>query len=216
MPNPGIFPVQVRLLPGKIMQIPGTCTGIITPSILFKITGTISRTPFFQRPPMVIFIMGIFAGLPGFHKPRMFVARMIDHQIEHQLHPAVMHFPQQFVKILHRPALLHNCTIITDIISVIVVRRSINGTQPDNIYPKTAYITQPGNNSPEIADPVPVAIHKTPGINLIYDDLFPPIRPLFCLLHNSLFFICIFITVLPIPPAFRPTPEMSLPPFHQS
>ena len=74
-----ILPIQIGLFPGKIMQIPRSGMRIILPGTFFKITGAVLWMFFFYRPPMIIFIIRIFPGFPGFLKPRMFTTSMINY-----------------------------------------------------------------------------------------------------------------------------------------
>lgn len=101
---------------------------------------------------------------------------MVQHQIHHQLHAARMHLTEQPVKIIHRPEFLHNVTVITNIIAVVMVWRFINRTHPDDIDTQILQVIELGQNPAQIAYAVTIAVHKANRINLVHDAFFPPFR----------------------------------------
>lgn len=64
--------------------------------------------PFSIGPPVVEVVEGIQARFAGFDEPRMFVARMIDDQIEYEFHSPEMDFGEQVVEIVHRAEIGHD------------------------------------------------------------------------------------------------------------
>ena len=52
----------------------------------------------------------------------MFIGCMVDHEIHDDTDVAHMRFRQKPVKILHASEFFHDLSVITDIISVIVIR----------------------------------------------------------------------------------------------
>ena len=105
----------------------------------------------------------------------MFIRGMIDHQIHHDLKVPLMCLCEKPVKIIHSSKIIHDILIIGDIISVIVIRRFINGRNPKNIHSQLFQIIQFLNDPVQITDSISVAVHKTSGINLIDHAAFPPL-----------------------------------------
>jgi hypothetical protein len=70
--------------------------------------------------------------------------------------------------------LFHNVVVIADIVSVVVVRRPIEGRKPDDIDAKFLQVIELLNNSSQIADAVAVAIIEAARINLV-DNAFLPL-----------------------------------------
>ena len=66
----------------------------------------------------------------------MLIRCMIDFQIHHDLNASFMGCGQHMVKVLHGSEFLHNCLIITDIISIIIIRRLIHGREPYDVDSK--------------------------------------------------------------------------------
>ncbi|MPM53797.1 hypothetical protein SDC9_100566 [bioreactor metagenome] len=128
----GVFPVEVRLLLGKQMQVP-----LIGQIIIFPRGRGKERSPVvgflavFSVPPDVIVAIGIVLALSGFDKPGVLVGTMVDHEIHNQPHPARMQPIQQRVKLRHRAKLLHDGFIITDVIPHVVVGGIIDRVEPN-------------------------------------------------------------------------------------
>jgi hypothetical protein len=70
--------------------------------------------------------------------------------------------------------LFYNIVVIADIVSVVVVRRLIEGRKPDDIDAKFLQVIELLNNSSQIADAVAVAIIEAARINLV-DNAFLPL-----------------------------------------
>ncbi len=70
--------------------------------------------------------------------------------------------------------LFYNIVVIADIVSVVVVRRLIEGRKPDDIDAKFLQVVELLNNSSQIADAVAVAIIEAARTNLV-DNAFLPL-----------------------------------------
>ena len=51
----------------------------------------------------------------------MFIARMIDNQIENKPNATLMHAGEKFVEVLHRAEVTHNGRIVAYVIAIVVV-----------------------------------------------------------------------------------------------
>ena len=104
----------------------------------------------------------------------MLVGRMVGDQIQNDFQLAVVRRFEQRVEIFHRPEILHNRLIIGNIITVIVVRRTENRVQPDDINAQTFDIIELFRNPFQIAHAVAVRVFEGTRINLINDRFLPP------------------------------------------
>ena len=176
MPNPGILPFQVGLFAGEIVQVVGHRREIVPPCVPFLVEKAFAprRLSVLDRPPVVEVVEGIQARLAGFDEPRMFVARMIDDQIEYEFHSPEMDFGEQVVEIVHRAEIGHDPAVVAYVVPVVVVRRIVDRIQPDHVDAQILDVVQAGNDSLQIADAVAVAVHEAARIDLIDYGLFPP------------------------------------------
>ncbi|MMZ59649.1 hypothetical protein D1872_216990 [compost metagenome] len=104
----------------------------------------------------------------------MLVGAVVHDKVHDELHPSLMQPGKQLLPIRHRAEFAHNALVVADIVSVIVVRRFVNRTQPNHIDPQQLEVIQLGDNPAQIPDPIPIAVHKTAGIDLIHNAFFPP------------------------------------------
>ena len=105
----------------------------------------------------------------------MLVRSVVDHQIHDQPHSPFVYLRQQTLKILHGAELFHNLVIIPDVITVVVIGGIINRREPESVRPQPLQIVQLADDPRQIADPIPVAVAKTSGINLIKHRFLPPL-----------------------------------------
>ena len=131
-------------------------------------------------PDIVIPVRIVFV-LTALHKPLMFIGSMVHHQIHDNAKSPGMCLLQHLIKVLHGAELFHNRSVITDIIPIVIIGRLIDRRKPDHINPQIFQIVQSLRDPCNITDAVPVAVHKTAGINLIHYRFFPP-----CFFHYLL------------------------------
>src|SRR5581483_8789551 len=65
-------------------------------------------------------------------------------------------------------------TIVANVVAKVGHRRGVDGGEPENVNPKPAQIVESADNTRQIANPVPVAIHKTSWIYLVDYTRLPP------------------------------------------
>ncbi|MNN07800.1 hypothetical protein D3C81_1206340 [compost metagenome] len=70
----------------------------------------------------------------------MLVGGMIDHQIHNELHPPVMKALKQFLPVLDRTKVIHDRLVVTDIITIVIIRRLIDRREPYYIDPQSLQI----------------------------------------------------------------------------
>ena len=118
-----VIPVQIRLLFRENMQIIHIGRLIILPCASAEPGSPVIRLfSVFSLFPDVKITVRVFPALSALHKPCMFIGCMVDHEIHDDTDVAHMRFRQKPVKILHASEFFHDLSVITDIISVIVIR----------------------------------------------------------------------------------------------
>jgi hypothetical protein len=124
---------------------------------------------------MIIIAVRAVSGTPALFEPFMFVAGMVNHQVHHKFDSPAMHAADQVVEIIHGPEILHDIAVIADIVAIVVVGGRIDRIQPDYIDAQAPDIIEPGDDTSQVPDAVPVCILKTPWIDLVYDGFLPPL-----------------------------------------
>ena len=165
--------------PGFLIPFPGR-----TAERCFCLIGKLPRLSF---PPYIIVSVFTASVLFRLQKPGMFVGRMVDHHIHHDLNVPFARLCYQHFHIRQCAELLMNVIIIADVISIVILGRLVHRGQPDHIDAKLPEIIQSADDTRNISDTVPVGVLKAPGINLIHNRMFPP----FCLFHAFLPFFSV-------------------------
>lgn len=107
----------------------------------------------------------------------MLIGCVIHHQVHHELDAARVHCIKQLFPIRECAKFVHNVAVIADVITVVVVRRFIDRTQPYDVDAELLQIIELFQNPAQVAAAVAVAVLETARINLI-DNAFLPPRPI--------------------------------------
>ena len=99
-----------------------------------------------------------------------------------------MDFRQQTVEIFHRPELVHDGLIVANVIAVVIIRRFVHRTNPDDVDAEVFQVIEFVDDALNIANPVPVRIIKTARVDLISDSFFPPVS-------FQCFRLCVLVTL---------------------
>ncbi|BFO20537.1 hypothetical protein SHKM778_69250 [Streptomyces sp. KM77-8] len=67
--------------------------------------------------------------------------------------------------------------VVGDVVAVVVLRRGVEGAQPDPVHPELLQIRQPGPDTGKIADAVAGAVEKAADVDLIDHRVAPPVVP---------------------------------------
>ena len=119
-----IIPVEIRLLLGKQMQIIHICLRIILPRRTAEDGSPVIRltSVLFARTPYIEIAIWIVNTLTALHKPGVLVRCMIDNQIHHDLDTKFVRSCKHPVVVFHCSELCHNRLIITNVISIVIIR----------------------------------------------------------------------------------------------
>ena len=111
---------------------------------------------------------------------------MVHYQIHNDFDIIILTFLYQYLHIFHCSKLRVNRTVIRDIISIVILRRLIDWTDPEYIDSQFFQIFNFPCNSWNIPHSIPIAVRKTSRIDLINDTALPPF--LLHLMSPSCFF----------------------------
>jgi len=94
-------------------------------------------------------------------KPWMPVGSVIDHQIHDDAYTSLVRPVRKFDEIAQRAVARIHPVIVRDIISIVAAGRRLKRHQPDRRNPEPVQIVQTAHEPLEIADSVPIGIHKS-------------------------------------------------------
>ena len=192
-----IFPVQIRLLLGKAVQIVHTGSLVKLPCGTAEAGSPVVRLlPILRLLPDVIIPVRIVSGAAAFDKPCMLIGGVVHDKIHDNSDMMTVCLRKQTVKILHRTEIIHDIAVIGNIVAVVIIGRFINRRQPDHINSERLQIIQMCGDSVQITDAVAVAVREAARINLINDGFLPPCFFLFCHCVSSFFVWLLFVSVL--------------------
>ena len=77
----------------------------------------------------------------------MLIGSMVDNKIQNDLDTMLMSFLDQLIHVLVTSKTCVDLPVITDIVSIIIIRRSINRIQPNHIDSQAFDVIQTGNDS---------------------------------------------------------------------
>ena len=159
------------------MQIPGVGRGIIFPRIAVDIEEAPPRGGFspFGIPPVIVIPVGAGPRAPGLPEPRMFVAAVIDDEVHDEADIAAVHLAEQGIEIGHCSKVLHDIPVIADIIAIVIIRRRINGIEPDHFDAEAFDIVEFGDDAFQVSDSIPIIVFEAAGVDLVNDCFLPPL-----------------------------------------
>ena len=171
----GIFPVQVGLLDGKLMQI-------ILPTLRHPLPRRAAeggdhigrRRAGDAVAPDVPVVLRVVPALSGLEEPRMLVRGVVEHHVQHNFDAAPLCLRKQLAHVLQRSEQRVDVAVIRHVIAVVVLRGAENGRKPDHVNAQRLQIIQAGDDARNIADTVAVGIAKAAWINLVNHGFFPP------------------------------------------
>ena len=173
--HPGIFPVQIRLLLGKHVEIIIIRSLHLFPGAATKIAAVVARgLAIFSLAEIEIIPVLPLRVLQGLLEPLMLVRAMIDDQVHHDIHIPLVSLRQKLIKLLHGTKNPVNLLVISNIIALVHKRRLVNRGNPDNIHPQLLQVVQLADNPPQITDAIPIGIQEALGVNLISHLAMPP------------------------------------------
>ena len=104
----------------------------------------------------------------------MLVAGVVDDQIHHQLHAAVMYALQHLFEGLHAAEFRGDIHVIGDVIAAVRAGGGVNGGEPDTVASQGLDVVQLFQHAPEIAHAISVAVLEAAGPDLIEHHVLVP------------------------------------------
>ena len=136
------------------------------------VAGEFSVPDLFYIEKSAVFSLWIPA---GFFEPEVFIGAVIYHQVHDDIHVSSAGLLQQAVHVLHAAEAGVYSVVIRYVIALVCQGRNIDGREPDDIHAQIFQIIQTGDDARQISDPVPVAVQKALGIDLIGCLVMPPL-----------------------------------------
>ncbi|MPM61791.1 hypothetical protein SDC9_108651 [bioreactor metagenome] len=171
-----VLPVQIRLFFAEKVQVVLSARRIPFPGRTGEggaqsvghaaVRGRIS-------PDVIVAVRIVFAFF-GFNEPGVLIRSVVYHQIHHHFDIAFVGFRDEMLHLLHRAEFVKNGFVIGNVIPVVVVRRLVDRRKPDGPDPQILQIIQFFGHTGDIANTVAVAVPEAPRIDLINDNLLPP------------------------------------------
>jgi hypothetical protein len=107
-------------------------------------------------------------------EPRVLVGGVVDHQVHHQLHAAVVDRGQQRVEVGQRAERRLDVLVVADVVAGVVLRRPVDRGQPDDVDAQLGQVVEPAGDAGQVADPVTVRVGEAARVDLVDDCALPP------------------------------------------
>ena len=121
---------------------------------------------------------GLSRTRPRLDEPRVLVGGVVDDQVHHQLHAAVVHAREQRVEVGERAEHRVDALVVADVVAVVVLRRGIDRREPEHVDAERREVVEPPGDAREIADAVAVGVGEAARIDLVDDRGLPPLGDL--------------------------------------
>jgi hypothetical protein len=102
------------------------------------------------------------------------VGGVVDHEVHHEPHPAVVRRCQQAVEVRERPEHRIDVLVVGDVVAVVVLRRRIHRREPQHVDAEAGEVVEPPLDAAQIADPVAVGVRERARVDLVDDGGLPP------------------------------------------
>ena len=105
----------------------------------------------------------------------MLVGRVVDDQVHHELHAALVDAVEQRVEVGERAEDRVDVLIVADVIAVVVLRRRIDRREPQHVDAERREIVEPRGDARQVTDTVTVGVGEAARVDLIDDRGLPPV-----------------------------------------
>ena len=104
----------------------------------------------------------------------MLIRRVIDDQIHHHMHAALLGAVREFHEIAERTETRVHGIIVGDVVPVVPARRDLKRHQPNGRDPEPLQVVEAAHQPGEIADAVAIGIHERADRQAIDDGVLVP------------------------------------------
>ena len=109
-------------------------------------------------------------------KPGMLIGRVVHHELDHYLQPALVGRRKKLLKILDRAIAGMHVEIVGNVITVVAEWRREKGQQPKTCDTEVLEIVEFLNQPAKIADSITIAVSERAHVDLVDDGVFVPER----------------------------------------
>lgn len=104
----------------------------------------------------------------------MLIGRVVDHEIENDPHPELVHLCYQFIHVCHCAIWSMYSFVIGDVVSHIYLWALVHRADPDHVDADRFDILKTLSNATQVADAIAVRILEGCRVDLINHGIFPP------------------------------------------
>ena len=179
--NLRILPVEIRLLPGELVEVvfaalrivlPSGTAEIRTPPVRLGARGARLVARPGRTPPIPVGVRVVL--VPGGLEPGMLVGRVVDHQIHHDLQTAPVRLGEQLVHVVERAEQRVDVLVVGDVVAVVVLRGPVDRGQPQHVHAKISQIIETAGDALQVADAVAVRVLEGTRVDLVDHRVGPP------------------------------------------
>ncbi len=108
-------------------------------------------------------------------EPLVLVGGVVDDQVHHQLHAALVQARDQVVEVGQTAEQRVDVLVVGDVIAVVVLWGTVGRGQPHDVDAEGREVVEVVDDATDVAHPVAVGVGERPGIDLVDDSPLPPI-----------------------------------------
>src|SRR5713226_9309137 len=158
------------------MQVPLAATFVTSPCGAAE-----GRTPVVRRRSVRLAVgevievaVGIVGRAQGGLKPGMLVGRVIRDEVTQHLEPQLVGARDELVEVREGAVLRVDVVIVGDVVAMVLLRRGIEGREPDRVDAQAFQVVEPRGDARQVADAVVVGVGKAADVDLVKDRASPP------------------------------------------
>ena len=125
--------------------------------------------------PDVVVAVGVVLGGACLLEPLVLVGGVVDDEVHHELDAVLVCGGEQRIEVFHGAELGHDGAVVGDVVAVIVVRRSVDGGEPQYFDAEVCQVRNLLGDAGQVADAVAVGVVEGAGVNLIDNGFLPPL-----------------------------------------
>ena len=179
----GVLPVEVRLLAGEEMQVVVAARLVVGPrgpgeeALPVGRFGSrrSARHPLARGTPPVPVALRVVGRRARLHEPRVLVAGVVDDEVHHQAHPALVQGRHEVVDVGQRAEGRVDVLVVADVVAVVVLRRAVDRRQPHHVHAEQREVVEPVDQPPQVADAVTVGVREAARVDLVDHRAAPPV-----------------------------------------
>ena len=117
-------------------------------------------------------------GPAGPLEPGVLVGGVGQHQLGDDPQAPPVGLAQKELEVPEGPVGAVDPPVVGDVVAVVTQRGGIEREEPQGRHPQVLEVVQPGDEPPEVADPVAVGVLERPDVDLVDDGVLVPVRPI--------------------------------------